>query len=285
MNRSLARSLLLGVILLIAALLLRAACVPLGPWQTAVVLRGGTPVEAEGGPALVWVVPVLERARVYDLRTRTVTGAVPWVQGGTKGVSPEKGTLAYAGVWRITNPLRYAKLGREGAARRAVAARLRSALLLLLKRVPAGRLLRRGDLRPELGGLEKRFVPDGVAIVSVWGETLRWSAGTLRTYVALRKKTWAARLAADRKRDAAERALLAARESAERARVLAAARRAARLARARTRARALAQELVAARPAPAFFAYLVRLEILDRALVRPTPVVRLSAVRGTHGPR
>jgi regulator of protease activity HflC (stomatin/prohibitin superfamily) len=276
MNRSLTQSLLLGALLLLVVFVLRAACVPLGPWQTAVVFRGNTPVEAVHGPGLVWVVPVLHSVRVYDARTRTVSGAVPWSGASANGASPAKGTFVYAATWRIADPLLYARLGDPATGRRKVADRIATALQHLVGKAPIAGVLAPSTLRPKLAALAHDLAGDGVALVSVRPETLRWSPRTLKAYVVRRKKVLAARFELDLKRDAAERAFLAEQQRDARRRVLDAARRAARLERAHAEARALDLEIAAARPAPSFFADLVRLETLERVLSPPSPLPAAS---------
>jgi regulator of protease activity HflC (stomatin/prohibitin superfamily) len=282
MNRSLARSLLVGVTLLIVAFLLHAACVPLGPWQSAVVSRTTASRTLVRGPAFVWAVPFFTRVRVFDRRVRTVTGAASWKAKATETSLILRGTLVYTATWRVTNPLRYVRLGTDTAARHTIAAYVRGALERLLETTPAKTLLTRSNLAPELKGLSAEEARSGVTIVSVRPETLRWNASVLNAYVARRKKALAVRLSEKRRRDAVVRALLAAREDAERARILIGARRRARLERARVRARALAQEIAVARSAPSFFASLVRLEILDRALSPPLPATRPRDGAATH---
>jgi hypothetical protein len=284
-NRSLARSLLLGAVLLVGALLLRAACTPIGSWETAVVLRGDTPLRAVRGPALVWAVPLLEDTRVYDVRLETASGVVPWAVKGVGHVPTAKGLLGYVWTWRVTKPLLYAKLGSPAVARHKMANLIHQEVARHLGGLEPSRLLGRGDLRSELGGLVRRCGRDGIALLSLDADRFRWSSKTLSRYLSRRKSALAARLAATEKRDAAERALLLAREEGVRKNLLARARRAARLARARAEARALDEEILAARSAPSFFADLVRSEILARALERSQPAaVRASGADGPHTP-
>ena len=285
MNRSLARSLLLGAVLLAGALLLRAVCTPLGSWETAVVFRGATPLRAVRGPALVWAVPLLEDTRVYDARLETASGVVPWTVKGAGPAPAAKGILGYVWTWRVTKPLLYAKLGPPAVARHKIAELVRQEVARHLGRLDLSRLLGRGDLRPELGGLVRRCGRDGVALLSLDADRFRWSATTLNVYLSRQKSVLAARLEATEKRDVAVRALLLAREEGVRKSLLARARRAARLARARAEARALGEEILAARSAPAFFADLVRSEILARALERsPLAAGRPSGPGGPHTP-
>lgn len=279
MNRSLVQSLLLGVILLFAALLLYAACTPLGPWQTAVVLSEGKPVAVVRGPGEVWTVPGVQRVRVLDARVRRGTATVPWTTGGKIA-----GRLGLVWMWRVTDPVRYVALGDSVHARDALATLVRNSVAGLLRKRPTETLVADRDLGARLApGLSPALARDGVGLLDVWVTSVRPSDASLKAYDALRNRILAARLVAERHRDAAALALLGAREDARAAALEASARHRARLLTARARARALSLEIAAASAAPRFFAYLTDLEVADRAL-RGTSTV-IVRVPGPSRPR
>lgn len=280
MNRTLYQSLLLGAVLLGIALLVVASCVPLGNWQTAVVLSGGRPVSVVHGPAYVWIVPGLETARVLDARLRTSVGSIPWAPGGHR-----TGELGIAWTWKVSHPRRYAALGDRRAARARLVALVQSAVKALAAHLPLDRLVSANNLLPLFPDHARdELVRDGVVVDAAWVTAVRPSSASLARYFASRKKILIARLHARAARERVALALLEAREQGRAHRLEAQARRKARLLVARVRRQALELEIAAARPAPSFFAFIARLTTDAHALVHGhTLVVRTPT--GEGGPR